>query len=149
MSHLRVNRQEFTTAWNNHTLTTDQIAALVGCHRSTVTGIGKRFGLTPRKRGMKPRQISIQLFVRMWDFGVRASDIAAHFGFDPNHVSTKAKRLGLASRQGNNAATAVRLTDFLQAELADRMARDALVTRSIMMAQGKIDRIYSQRGGPQ
>lgn len=51
----KFNSAAFTAAWNNPDLTTDDIAAMFGVYRTSVSHMGQRRGLPPRKTGAKPK----------------------------------------------------------------------------------------------
>ena len=73
----KFNSAAFTAAWNNPDLTTDDIAAMFGVYRTSVSHMGQRRGLPPRKTGAKPK-IDREPFVSLWLAGVSTLDIAKH-----------------------------------------------------------------------
>lgn len=135
--NIRVSRAAFERMWLDPTVTTDQIAARFGIHRSTVTPVGKRFGLPPRKQGSKRHAIPAG-FADMWAAGVRGADIAAHYGYSRNYLARVASNAGLPPRkQGGHYL--MRLDDYLQVKMALSMARSARIEQAALINAEMVD----------
>lgn len=93
----RINHAEFARAWNNPDLTTEDIAAMFGVYRTSVSTMGQRRGLPPRKCGAKPK-IAREPFASLWMAGVAAAEIAAELGVSRNYTGVLARRFGLPNR---------------------------------------------------
>lgn len=120
---VRINRRAFEAMWHDSAKTTDEIAAAFGLHRSSVTGIGYRMGLSPRKVGAKPR-IDEALFRSLWAAQVTTAEISRVMGMARNYPGVVAKRLGLPKRPQGMRGT-ISATDFLSQQLRIAMAASA------------------------
>ena len=134
---IRVSRAAFTAMWNNPLCTTDDMARAFGMHRSSVTPTGRRFGLPPRKQGVKP-VIPREPFASWWMAGVGSADIARALDISRNYTTTLARRFGLPNRpQGTRKV--ITLADFRAMQLRDAMAADAEKCRIQFAAAEMVD----------
>lgn len=128
---IRIPRAAFVAMWNDPAVTTDQIAARFGMHRSTVSPYGQRIGLPPRKTGAK-RQICEKTFTALWLAGVATTDIARALQFHRTHSTYLARRLGLPKRQGFRKV--ISLDDYRTAQLREAMAATAKAEQAAALA---------------
>ncbi|MBK8772911.1 MAG: hypothetical protein IPM06_21110 [Rhizobiales bacterium] len=132
-----VSRARFERLWSDIYITTDQIAADIGVHRSSVAGIAQRFGLDQRKSGVKPIKAPLE-FRLMWLAGVSSREIAQHFCWSRNHTIVIARRESLPGRrQGEKAKMS--LSEFHQAMMAAKMRHTAAIEQSHMISAGMVD----------
>lgn len=118
-----INNAAFAKAWNNPDLTTDDIAAMFGVYRTSVSTMGQRRGLPPRKTGAKPK-LAAEPFTSMWLAGVSAQQIADTLGITRNHTGTYARRLGLPKRQ-QGTRKVISVADFWAERMREAMAKTA------------------------
>lgn len=118
-----ISNAAFAKAWHNPDLTTDDIAAMFGVYRTSVSEMGRRRGLPPRKIGAKPK-LSREPFTTLWLAGVSALDIAKALGITRNHTGTYAKRFGLPPRRRGSRDT-ISLEDYRANRLRLAMAATA------------------------
>lgn len=128
----RFNNAAFVAAWQNPALTTDEIAAMFGVRRSSVSRMGQVRGLPPRKAGPKPTYDAAR-FKALWLAGVAASDIAADLGISRNYTTVLAKHLGLQKRP-QGGWKPVSLADYRAAQLLEAMAAAARVEQAAALA---------------
>lgn len=133
---VRVPRSEFAAVWNDPTVTTDQIAARFGMHRSYVSEYGRKIGLPPRKTGTKPK-ICEATFTRMWMAGIATRDMALALGMCRTHSTYMARRLGLPKRQ--RFSKSISLDDYRAAQLREAMAASAKETHAALRLAEMVD----------
>lgn len=122
----RIPAAAIRRAWLDPGLTRAEGARLVGLTRVNFWLRARALGL-PQRKGGRPKVLPEALFARMWLAGVRAADIAAHYGTGAVTPWQTARRMGLPSRARGERR--IGLAEFLAAEaeaaLARRMARTA------------------------
>jgi hypothetical protein len=134
---IRISRAAFAAMWDDPTVTTDEIAARFGLHRSSVTPYGRRLGLPKRKPGRKVILSDPKLFQEMWVAGVSSPDIAAHFGISKNYPVGIAQQMGLPKRkQGGHYA--ITIADFQAIKLREAMAASARAEQNAMAEAGML-----------
>ncbi len=134
---IRVSRRAFAAMWNDPSVTTDQIAATFGMHRSSVSPTGKRFGLHPRSLGAKP-EINREPFASWWTAGVAGRDICKAMGLCRNYPGVLAKRFGLEPRPKFFRAK-LSLADFQGIQLRLAMETSARETQGALMDAEMVD----------
>jgi hypothetical protein len=121
-----VTLAEFRRLWLDTRLSTTEIGAMLGITQQAVC-------LRARKRGLPPRGFPVErltvwhdpdLLRRMWTAGVLGADICAHFGAAPDTLRHAVKRFGLP-RRGPGRFRTIRIAEFWQVELAERMRAEA------------------------
>lgn len=125
----RISNAAIRKAWLDPDLTAGQAAAVVGLTRSNLWLRVKALGLPPRRPGRRETCPRGPEFVAMWRAGVRAADIAAHFGCHVLTVSRVAAELGLKKRrQGTKPVPLLRyrMQVVAQAENAALAAQKAV-----------------------
>lgn len=143
----RISLRAFSDAWHDATLTTDDIAAKFSLHRSSVSTVGQRLGLPPRKLGPKPK-IPREPFATWWQAGVASDDIAAALGISRNYTTVLARRLGLPNRpQGSRPK--MTMAEYRAEHLRQAMAADARKCRVQFEAAEMVDGVkaYQCKGG--
>lgn len=75
----------------------------------------------------------------MWEAGVRRADIAAHFGFKSAGIRGALKTLGLDPRPVGGPNRTITLDEFLQIELARKLAESAARTQAEMIRRNMAD----------
>ena len=133
----RINNAAFAKAWNNPDLTTEDIAAQFGVYRTSVSTMGQRRGLPPRKCGAKPK-ISREPFATMWLAGVSAKDIAQALGVTRNYTGVLARRFGLPNRPQGHRAT-ISLAEFHEMQLRAALAASARVEQEALRLAEMVD----------
>lgn len=133
---IRIPRAAFVAMWNDQTVTTDQIAARFGMHRSTVSTYGQRIGLPPRKTGAKVK-VCEATFAALWHASVATSEIAAAMGMCRTHTTYLARRLGLPKRQGKRQV--ISLADYRAGLLREAMAASARETKAALLLSEMVD----------
>ena len=133
----KFNSAAFTAAWNNPDLTTDDIAAMFGVYRTSVSHMGQRRGLPPRKTGAKPK-IDREPFVSFWLAGVSTLDIAKHLGVSRNYTGVLARRFGLQGRP-QGARKVISMDDYRAMQLRAAMAASARETLGHMAMAEMLD----------
>ncbi len=133
----RISRSAFVEAWNNPDLTTDDIAAMFGVYRTSVSHMGQRRGLPPRKTGAKPK-IDREPFVSLWLAGVSTLDIAKHLGVSRNYTGVLARRFGLQGRP-QGARKVISMDDYRAMQLRAAMAASARETLGHMAMAEMLD----------
>ncbi|MFP5510768.1 MAG: hypothetical protein ACLGIP_16675 [Alphaproteobacteria bacterium] len=126
----RISNAAFIRAWNDASLTTDEMAAMFGVHRSSISRMGKIRGLPPRKQGVKP-VIAREPFASWWMAGVGSADIAKALGISRNYTTILARRFGLPNRP-QGARKVISLTDYRAMQLRDAMAASARETEAAL-----------------
>lgn len=123
----------------------DEICATLGVSKTPVRLAVKRLGLPARPNGGVRGTRAMVLngsdgrLREMWEAGVRRADIAAHFGFKPAGIRRALKSLGLDPRPVGGANRTITLDEFLQIELAARMAESAARTQAEMIRRNMAD----------
>jgi hypothetical protein len=133
----RISRSAFVEAWNNPDLTTEDIAAMFGVYRTSVSHMGQRRGLPPRKTGAKPK-IDREPFVSLWLAGVSTLDIAKHLGVSRNYTGVLARRFGLQGRP-QGARKVISVDDYRAMQLRAAMAASARETLGHMAMAEMLD----------
>jgi hypothetical protein len=133
----RISRAAFVDAWNNPDLTTDDIAAMFGVYRTSVSRMGQTRGLPPRKTGAKPR-ITREPFASLWLAGASTLDIARHLGVSRNYTGVLARRFGLQGRP-HGARTVISMDDCRALQLREAMAASARETLGHMACAEMLD----------
>lgn len=113
------------TAWLRMEIPSERIAGAIGITRQGLSYRAKRMGLPSRAGNQASnRRGDCDLFRRMWEFGVRTSDMAQHFGYGyAACVSVRRRNMGLPARP--KGFRSCRITEFWDAEMARMMAATA------------------------
>jgi transposase len=138
-SPIRISRAKLAILRADPHVTTDEIAAALGIHRSSVASFARRLDLPPVKCGPKPI-IPREPFATLWLAGISARVIAERIGVSRNYTTTLAKRFGLPPRRQGARPTAT-LQDLASEALARRMKEAAAVTRQAMRDAEMLDAI--------
>lgn len=133
----RISRAAFVEAWNNPDLTTEDIAAMFGVYRTSVSHMGQRRGLPPRKCGAKPK-VQREPFASLWLAGVSTLDIAKAIGVSRNYTGVLARRFGLSNRP-QGARDVISIEDFRALQLREAMAASARETLGHMACAEMLD----------
>jgi len=107
--------------WLDERLSTAEAAAHAGLSRSNLWLRAKALGLPPRKQGRKYEIADLALLTAMWEAGVHGPTMAEYFGVTYSAIRATARRHGLPARPLGTRPK-VTLADFLQSQLAARMA---------------------------
>ena len=134
---VRFMRKAFEAMWNNPTVTTDQIAAACGVYRTSVTPLGYRMGLPPRKLGAKPT-VCRQTFTALWLAKVSTREIAKGMGISRNYTGVLARRFGLEKRPQGMRGT-ITMDDYRAIQLRIAMAASARETQAAMWDSEMVD----------
>lgn len=122
--------------WLDERLTTAQAAEAVGLARSSLWLRAKALGLPPRKNGRRFEIMDLALFTRMWVAGVHGPTMAGYFDVTYSAVRATARRHGLEPRPLGTRPK-VSLYDFMQSELAERMAESAQAANAALREKQK------------
>lgn len=128
----------------------DEICARLGVGKASVRLAVKRLGLPARPHGGVRGTRAMVLngldgrLREMWEAGVRREDIAAHFGFKPAGIRRALKSIGLAPRPAGGPNRTITLDEFLQLELARKLAEQAAKTQAEMIRRNMAD--YTNTG---
>lgn len=139
----RIPRAAFAEAWNNPDLTTDDIAAMFGVYRTSVSRMGRARGLPPRKTGSKP-QIKREPFASMWMAGVSTAEIAKALGLSRNYTGVLARRMGLPNRQ-QGTRQVISMDDYRAAKLREALAARAAEEQAALRLAEMVDGRRDQR----
>lgn len=142
------NREIFAVLWNNHRVPTARIAETMGVTRQAVSWHAHHMGLPSREK-LRKRKSDPALLSEMWLAGVRAADIARHFGLAHHSCAvTAAKKLGLPGRKRGASGRMnggwepnITLEEFLEARLGARMAEAARIERGALINAEMVDQI--------
>lgn len=148
MTGTAFNREIFARLWNDHSVPTARIAAAMGLTRQGVSWHARKLNLPGRDK--LRRKLYEETTLRdMWLAGVKASEIAKHFGM-AHHAcaSTAARKLGLPRRQrgpsgkmnGGWPAT-ISLTEYFEAKAAARLAVVAAREQAALINAEMVDTI--------
>jgi transposase len=140
---IRISRAKLAILRADPHITTDEIAAALEIHRSSVSRTAQRLGLPPVKCGPKPI-IPREPFASLWLAGVGSRVIAEKIGVSRNYTTTLAKRFGLPPRR-QGAQPKATLQDLAQEALARRMQAEAAATRQAMRDAEMVDAISGRR----
>lgn len=133
----RINHAAFAKAWHNPDLTTEDIAAMFGVYRTSVSTMGQRRGLPPRKCGAKPK-LTREPFASLWLAGVGASDIAAALGVSRNYTGVLARRFGLPNRP-QGARNVISMADYRALQLRTALAASAREEQAALVLSEMVD----------
>lgn len=137
----KINRRVFEAMWFDPTVTTDEIAARFGLYRTSVTPLGYRLGLPPRKTGAKPK-VCRDTFCALWLAHVSTAEIARHLGISRNYTGVLARRFGLGNRPQGMRGT-ISMADYrvlqLREALAARAREEQAALRMAEMVDGRRD----------
>lgn len=133
----RISRAAFVEAWNNPDLTTEDIAAMFGVYRTSVSHMGQRRGLPPRKCGAKPK-VQREPFASLWLAGVSTLDIAKAIGVSRNYTGVLARRFGLSNRP-QGARDVISIEDFRALQLREAMAASAREEQAALALAEMVD----------
>lgn len=128
----------------------DEICDRLGVGKASIRLAIKRLGLTARPHGGVRGTRAMMLhgldgrLREMWEAGVKRADIAAHFGFKPAGIRRALKTLGLEPRPAGGPNRTITLDEFLQVELARKMAEQAARTQAEMIRRNMAD--YTNTG---
>lgn len=128
----------------------DEICTKLGVGKASVRLAVKRLGLPARPHGGVSGMRAMVLngldgrMREMWEAGVRRADIAAHFGFKPAGIRRALKSLGLEPRPSGGPNRTITLDEFLQLELARKLAEQAAKTQAEMIRRNMAD--YTNTG---
>ena len=126
----RIARAAFADAWNNPDLKTEDIAEMFGVYRTSVSHMGQRRGLPPRKGGPKAK-IQREPFSSLWLAGVSTLEIAKELGVTRNYTGVLARRFGLPGRpQGNRDS--ISMADYRALQLRAALAASARETEAAL-----------------
>ena len=140
---VKINRRAFEAMWHDPAKTTDEIAAAFGLHRSSVTPLGYRLGLSPRKSGPKPR-LDEAMFRALWAAKVTTAEIGRVMGVARNYPGVVAKRLGLPKRpQGMRGS--ITLADFRALQLRDALSARAREEQAALLNAEMVDDARAMR----
>jgi len=121
--HARLSRSAFIAMWNDPAATTDEIAERFGLYRTSVTPLGYRMGLPPRKTGAKPK-VCRATFTALWLAKVSTIEISRAMGIGRNYAGVLAQRFGLAKRpQGMRGS--ITMADYRALQLREALAAKA------------------------
>ena len=134
---LRISRAAFVAMWNDPTVTTDEIAARFGMHRSSVTPYGQRLKLPPRKGGAKPK-VCREAFTALWLAKVGTAEIARSLGVSRNYTGLLARSYGLPPRR-QGARDNISLEDYRQLQLREALAVSARETEAALILSEMVD----------
>lgn len=133
-------------------VTTEGIAKHLGVPDKAIHQAAVRLGLPPRnssrwkcitleqylagvaEKVAEKRARDEAEFAAMWRAGVSASDLAAHLGVNRSNVYARASRNGL-----KRCGPKISLAEYLQQQLARRLARAAHDTREAMLGRDMVD----------
>lgn len=136
-AHRPVSEAEFL--WLDSSLSLADVGQRLGISDDAVSKRAKRRGLPQRSRGGSARRSVPVNFAEMWRAGVATPDLARLCGSGPDFPTRTAKRLGLASRPVGRGFKAISLADYLQQQLAARLAASAAETRAVMRLSEMVD----------
>lgn len=128
----------------------DEICDQLGVGKASIRLAIKRLGLLARPHGGVRGTRAMMLhgldgrLREMWEAGVRRADIAAHFGFKPAGIRRALKTLCLEPRPAGGPNRTITLDEFLQIELARKLAESAARTQAEMMRRNMAD--YTNTG---
>ena len=118
----RIAPAEFRRLWLDPSVRVDDLATMLGVTRQAVQQRARARGLSPRPMGrLKQTAINDPEFPAMWTAGIRAREIAAHYGCHRLTVCKTARRLGLPPR-GKQWGPRMNMATYRQLQLAQRMA---------------------------
>lgn len=123
----------------------DEICDQLGVGKASIRLAIKRLGLPARPHGGVRGTRAMVLngldgrMREMWEAGVRRADIAAHFGFKPAGIRRALKSLGLTPRAVGGPNRTITLDDFMQLELARKLAEQAARTQAEMIRRNMAD----------
>lgn len=138
MTRATFNRDVFAKLWANHRIPTAKIAEAMGISRAGVSWHAHHMGLPTRSK-VRKRKADPDLLTEMWMAGVKASDIAQHFGM-AHHAcaATAARKLGLPKRQRGQSGKMnggwranITMAEFLEAKAGVQMAMVAAREREV------------------
>lgn len=133
----RIPRAAFAQAWNNPDLTTDDIAAMFGVHRSSISIMGPCRGLAPRKIGAKPKH-DREAFARLWLAGVTTAEIAMHMSMARNYPGVLARSIGLPARW-RGWRGGITMADYLAIRLRNALAARAREEQAALINAEMVD----------
>ena len=136
----QVSMAVFTRLWNDPTLTTSDIGAILGIHQSRVCQRAQTRGLPPRGSLVRIAIRDTDMFREMWDAGVKIEDMARHFKVGRANIKRACKRLGTAPRGKGAGNHSITLEEFWQVRLARQMASTAVHEQVMMLDAGMIER---------
>ncbi len=128
-----ITKEDLEPIWNRKDITTESIATALGVSRQAISYCAKKHGLTSRKGNhTSEKKCSDDLFIRMWNAGVNAREMAEHFGYwHSSGVTTRRRNLGLPprsrSRDGNGSGgwrETISIKMFFEMDLAEKMRKD-------------------------
>lgn len=134
----QVSMAVFTRLWNDPTLKTADIGAMLGIHESRVVQRAKTRGLPPRGSMCRIAIRDNQTFREMWEGGVMIEDMARYFGVGRANIKRACKRLGLPPRGKGAGNHSITLEQYQQDRLARRMAATAAMEQVMMLDAGCI-----------
>lgn len=132
------SRLRFKQLWEDHSLSRNDIAEILGMPPDVVGDHAKANGLRPRNGGFK-KIIWAEDFTAMWVAGVRTEEIARQHYCDPAAVRMEAVRRDLERRRMafKGIPMAHYRASIAEAMLARAMARDARTTQLAFEATGR------------
>ncbi len=134
---LRISRAAFVAMWHDPAVTTDEIAARFGMHRSSVTPYGQRIGLPPRKTGIKPK-VCRKTFTELWLANVSTAEIARSLGIARSYTGVLARSFGLEPRQ-QGMRRVITIDDYRAAQLREALAASAREEQAAMRRAAMVD----------
>jgi len=141
MRVIRASNDAIRRAWHNGEQTLTEAASGLGMSPDALRDRAMGLGLSPRRGGrrevIRPHQEAG--FSALWQSGVSAREIGAHFGCSYYAVINTAQRLGLTMR-GAGFRPRLRLADWQQDQLGAALARAAQTIRRRQQARANADR---------
>lgn len=127
----RIAPAEFRRLWLDPSVRVDDLAAMLGITRQAVQQRARARGLSPRPMGrLQLTVINDPEFPEMWIAGVRAWEIAIHYGCHRVTVCKTARRLGLPPRD-KQWGPRMKMATYRQVQLAQRMVAVAKVESAV------------------
>ena len=134
-----ISEAEFRRMWQDRSLSLAQIGVALGITREAVRQRGKARNMPPR--GDSKTHIAAvrddDAFRRMWIAGVSTNDLMRLHGCSRSAILKAARRLGLSGR--GHAFPGIALDEFLQIELARKLAESAARTQAEMIRRNMAD----------
>lgn len=139
----RISRAEFERLWMVEEWGGQRVADHFGVSRCTVTKWARAFGLPLRLETRVARRVipsdRVPELIDMWRRRVKAADIAGYLGCDTRTVFNTARRHGEGNRGKGSAKLFLSLDEYLQQQLAKRLAQDAVVIRGALRDAEMVD----------
>lgn len=121
---LTFSRAAFTAAWNDPTLSREDIARRFDMSNMHTWRVARRFGLPPRLKGPRLKKLPDAMIRKAWLAGVSVAEICEAAGIVCDTLYARLDRLGL-HRRGPGARPKMTMADFRAMQLREAMAATA------------------------